>query len=683
MKIAGLLLIAALAPDAAGAPPVTRGLVKLSVALPPGQSVPRELAVRVRPSRVLRGQENHPWEIDLSSPLRNGEITYEVPAGRVDLRLQGAAMMPVYRWSVAVKPGETRNLDVKLERGAAISGWVRTLQEEIPTHSVLVSLAPERVGSFGPSSRPLRTISLESTTRPWGFFRFAGVKPGRYVVRASEPGLPTAHSDPIVIEGDRSFEMPEPLWVTPPVGLDVAVRPFLAPDGRPWSFMLQPDRRMDEGEAWRPLTGTGSKLGRWQIQGLPPGDYWLAVGLGEDNVWQKQKVSLGVGSRSLNLLVPLIPLHGRLTWRGSPLAAVLDFNNERGSASFRSDPQGRFQGYLPDEGPWEIGVSGAQDLRFRLNLQGPVRVPKEAPFASLEIRIPDTSLPLEVMDERGRGLPRSTVNVLGRIRNQGIADESGTLNLVGLNPGPQCLLAARGDPYRLSERTRVALREGDETPPVRLVVPDKLDIGGRILPRLGFATGTQVLAWPAASGASVPAELAGTDEDGRFGLALPPGTNRASLVVLPPGSALRILEADVARARLLEIHVDTAGGTLILDLPAQDLKDEKDRKVSRDVDPCDPAARERNALTMPRLLRRWADLQGTPQTPGRLVVPNVEPGPYTLCATDKSPVLRHGAPPEGDSRCVGGVLEAAGELALKLPGVSPPPALSSAKSVRP
>ncbi|HSS51204.1 MAG TPA: hypothetical protein VLX28_19865 [Thermoanaerobaculia bacterium] len=673
MKIAGLLLLAALAPDAAGAPTVARGNLKISVALPPDQSVPRELAVRVRPSRVLRGQEDHPWEIALSSPLRNGEIACEVPAGRVDLRLQGTAMMPVYQWSVAVKPGGTRSLDARLERGAAISGWVRTLQEEIPTHSVLVSLAPESAGSFRTANGSLQTISLESTTRPWGFFRFAGVKPGNYVVRASEPGLPTAHSGPIVIEGDRSFEMPEPLWITPPVGLAVRIQPPIAPNRRPWSLMLQPDRRLDEGETWRPVTATASTVGFWQTEGLTPGDYWLAVGLAEDHVWQKRKVRLLRGGiTTVNVSAPFIPVRGRLTWQGSPLTAALDFDNERGTASFHSDSQGQFQGFLSDEGPWQVRVSGSKELRFSLNLQGPVRVAKGASFAFLEIRIPDTMLPLEVVDERGKSLPRSTVNALGPIRNQAIADEFGKLTLVGLDPGPQCLLAARGDPYRLSERTPVTLREQVEMPPVRLVVPDKLDIIGRILPRLGFASGAQVLAWPAVSGASVPAELTETDEDGRFGLTLPPGTRKVNLVVLPPGSALRILDANVARERLLEVHVDTPGGTLVLDLPEKDLKDERDeKKKPRDLDPCDPAASKLDALTMPHLLRRWADLQGTPQAPGRLVVPNVEPGSYTLCATDKSPVLRHGAPPEGDPRCVGGVLEAAGELALKLPGVTP------------
>jgi hypothetical protein len=57
-----------------------------------------------------------------------------------------------------------------------------------------------------------------------------------------------------------------------------------------------------------------------------------------------------------------------------------------------------------------------------------------------------------------------------------------------------------------------------------------------------------------------------------------------------------MLDAEVSRERLLELHVDTAGGTLVLELPEKDLKDSRDKK---DREPCDPAIREREALTMP------------------------------------------------------------------------------------
>jgi hypothetical protein len=131
-----------------------------------------------------------------------------------------------------------------------------------------------------------------------------------------------------------------------------------------------------------------------------------------------------------------------------------------------------------------------------------------------------------------------------------------------------------------------------------------------------------------------------------------------------------MLRAEVARNRLLEIDLDTPGGTLILDLPGGGAPRDAgplEPGHRAPVEPCDPASRKDEALTTLHILRRWADLQGTPQSPGRLVVPNVEPGPYTLCVTDSAPILRRGAPRQGDARCVGGVLAAAGELTLALP----------------
>ena len=54
-------------------------------------------------------------------------------------------------------------------------------------------------------------------------------------------------------------------------------------------------------------------------------------------------------------------------WEPDPGA---HFNNPWGSALFRADEQGRFEGFLPNEGPWEIGVSGSRELQFRLDRLG-------------------------------------------------------------------------------------------------------------------------------------------------------------------------------------------------------------------------------------------------------------------------------------------------------------------------
>src|SRR6185312_5713847 len=365
---------------------------------------------------------------------------------------------------------------------------------------------------------------------------------------------------------------------------------------------------------------------------------------------------------------------------GQPIQAALDFHldldNEESFAGFRSDEQGRFTGFLPRAGNWKVSLS-PRDLGWGLKLEDPVRVGKTL-LVPIEIQIPDTVLPVEVVDERGQAVRRTSVNVLGKFRGEILANRFGRVNLIGLKPGRQCLLGAHQEPpgpLSLSEETAAVVgKEGFASPPLSLVVPRVDDIRGRVLPRYGFTPGALVLGWPAGALGKVKALMTRTDEDGDFRLPLPARTEKAGLAVLAPGNALRILETPVIRNLRLDVRVDTPGGTLILDLPGADSEspdDLWDAEAHRNSeDPCGPAAANRY-LTLLRLFRKWADLQGTPQTPGQLVVPNVEPGAYTLCATDKAPVLRKGAPPESDPRCVGGVLEAAGELALKLPGVAP------------
>src|SRR5215218_5246706 len=119
------------------------GILHARVEGPSRQSLPRELSVRVRPSLVLMGQEKLATETTLSCPIRDGEWTCEVPAGRVDLRIAGAAIMPVYRWDERVEAGRTSDLGtLRLHRGATVAGWVRSnaLEGKVLTHTVQVRL---------------------------------------------------------------------------------------------------------------------------------------------------------------------------------------------------------------------------------------------------------------------------------------------------------------------------------------------------------------------------------------------------------------------------------------------------------------------------------------------------------------------------------------------------------------
>ena len=102
----------------------------------------------------------------------------------------------------------------------------------------------------------------------------------------------------------------------------------------------------------------------------------------------------------------------------------------------------------------------------------------------------------------------------------------------------------------------------------------------------------------------------------------------------------------------LEISVEQDGGTLVLEVP-------EDHATF-------PLLAHAGTFTVPMLLQRWAVLQGSRKLPGHLVLPNVEPGAYSLCIK-ASADLRQGKEPPADGRCETGILPPLGELRLRLP----------------
>lgn len=636
--------------------PVPKVTLRARVEGPPGQSVPRELAVRVRPSLELVGQEERAWETTVSCPVRDGEWTCAIPAGRVDLRITGAAIQPIYRWGVNTGRGGTADLGtLRLWRGGSITGSVRP-DGKIPQYSLRVDLLPLDVGgpSAGEAGKPLRSATLESTSRPWGFFHFEGIPPGRYIVRVQDPGLPTLYSNRIVFEGDRPVEIPP--FILKRLSFSVEVTPPKDPYGRSWKVMLS-TWPLAPGEPFRPReVWTDSGLAKFPD--LAPGHYSFSVlsEAGSRQVsWFGKEIQLDSPSLTAKVNLPRVRLKGRVLYQDRPLRSTVALRGESSTFTFPTDEGGEFDGYVKDEGSWTVLVS-AQDPRVGVILQDPVKVPKGMGRATVEIRVPDTSLTAEVVDAQGRRAAKAVIQVIDEVKNLRFQDDQRPSDpvqqIIGLKPGLQRIRAAQQHPLRLGDPVEVRLREGERGPHLRLRLPETITVRGRVLPRFGYATGARVFAWPSgtSNGAGVEA-----DEDGDFEFSLPGGTRKVQLVVLPAGNALRILESAVSENRPLEIPVHRAGGTLILEGP--------EALVEIPPQPKDDEPLNR---PLPVLLRQWADLQGTPQSSGRLVVPNVEPGAYTLCPGSPF-TLRPGGAKEGEKGCASGVLKAAGELRLRLP----------------
>jgi hypothetical protein len=640
---------------AAPALPLSQAVLTARVVGPPRQSLPRELTVRVRPSLGLKGQEALSWETTVTCPVRNGRWRCVVPAAeRVDLRIEGAAVMPVYRWSETIGAGQATRLGtLRLRRGATISGWLRVDDLEsrprVPEHAVRVKLIPLGVPAprIGLRPNPLPLVPREAGSQPWGFFRFDGLQPGLYTVEASEPGFAPARFGPLQIRGDRSIELREPLRLRHPAIVAGQIDPPL-PRSRKgtWRVHLVPKPLPFPSLALAAAVGGD---GQWSFRDLAPGDYTLSIKDPAGAAWMIRNIHLGPGLQTMNLNIPVRTLVGRVTQADRPLPSRLELRAEDETGPFKAeaDEEGNFHTLVP-EAPtgrtWNVQVQAPGILP--VVLKDPVRQPFSG--ARLDILVPDTRLPVAVVDSRRRPVPFAKVVVPGEPENRFRTDATGFCEIRGLKPGLLEVLAEHPRIPCRSEAAKMVLREGVREPLLCLALPDPVEVYGRVEPTFGTAAGALVVARPSGTG---PAISTRTDGDGEFRLVLPAGTRAVELAVLAPGAAFRKLRVEVDPKRLLRVPVDPAGGTLVLEIPEEILRRARESQtLESDLD----------------LLCRWADLQGCKPEPGRLVVPNVEPGPYIL-STGGLPKLEHGEPADpGDPR-PHGVLEAEGELALRLP----------------
>jgi len=450
--------------------------------------MPRELSVRVRPSLGLKGREALSWETTVTCPVRSGLWRCAVPAGgKVDLRIQGVATMPVYRWGEGIGEGQTVDLgNLRLRRGATVSGWLRVDDEEgqpgVPEHAVQVRLVPLGLPTVRLKA-PISRVTLEVRSQPWGFFRFDSLKPGRYAIVASEPGLAPVRFGPVQIRGDRSIELRDPLRLRRPATLAGRIDPPLPPVQKgllkTWQVRLEPKPSPIPGEE---LTAVAGKDGLWGLRDLAAGDYVLSVKDAQGSAWVVREIHLEPGPRKMDLQIPTRTLTGRVSQTGKPLLANLDFTGADATGPFRADTDedGNFRAVFPesrDLKTWSVRLQAPEILPINLkdpfpSLDPPETVPANV-WARPEIRVPDTCLPVVVVDSQRRPVPFALVVVPGTPGNQFRADASGFCEIRGLKGGLQQILAEHPQLLCRSETARVELREGIKAPLLCLALPQQ------------------------------------------------------------------------------------------------------------------------------------------------------------------------------------------------------------------
>lgn len=634
------------------------GKVHAKVVMAMDEKPLKSLALRLQSSFA---SQKEPLNATIACPVERGTLACEVPAGKVDLRLRAeGGFAPVYLWDVEIAPGKDRDLgELRLKRGASVSGWVQTAEGRSPSGECRLKLSLGSASTYDLKVRDqIEKGSLRAQPNAKGFFQIVGVPPGRYELTAIQPGYAETRLSPIDVRPDLESQVIEHLVLARPVTFDITVDPPVEPYGSPWKIELERRADLSEPSAGY-LSGKASQEGIWHVPGIAPGTYQISVRGDQKAIWHTEFVDVQPGQPNLRIDLPVLRVEGRLLIGKEPLAATLWLSQKDGRRlRFDSDNRGRFNGVLPGAGLWSPQVFSEKE-KLQIFLEPlEIKPPAGKNRAEIEIRLPDTKLVGQVVDEAGQPVPAAHVYAMHMAKplKQGTdrfeSDAKGEFSVRGLPSGSWLVKAEEED--RESDYLSTSLPEQGESPWLRIVIRKLQTFEGRIVSAAGGVPGAMIVAWPPLNGQNAASSAeAVSGADGSFHVDLPSGTQVLNLAVLPPGYAMRLTALPVSPSQPIEIPVESQGGTLILE--------RADGRPS-------PFLVHGGVYAITHILTNWARMQGVrPTASGRLVLPNVEAGSYSFCrgAGVVSRMTEGGEPPAAS--CAAGVLAPNGELVLGNP----------------
>jgi hypothetical protein len=632
----------------------------LAVAAP--ASLPATVDLRLEPSSGESGLRLP--VTPLQCPVQDGRFRCTVPAGRLDLRIKAGPTIPLYLWDVETLPGESRDLGrLALKTGSSIVGWVRS-QDGQGMKDALVRVEPQVTGMPDDRARNagLQAMALETRTNARGFFQIENPAPGMVTLTARQERFAAARRSGIEVRPDLEANLSEPLVLVPPLTFQLSLDPPLDPAGEPWRVRMS-EPVHDPSIPVPGFQGRATPAGIWEQPGLSPGTYEVAVS-DHERQWLIQSMELAPGRTSLSLRLEGLQLQGRITLGDEPLEATLRMFGRPGreSAQFRADRHGRFEGLIPVEGLWDVEVQApAEGIGVKLE---PVEV-RRSPgqnVARVEIRLPDTELTGTVVDERGEPVEDARV-VLAPQRKRPVtveAGKEGRFTARGLPPGT-VLVHSEHERTESESEWMQALLEEDEPASLRLVLQRRVRITGRVFSPHGPVPGAQIMAASDITEAGAGSlDQAVTGPAGEFEVRMPQSSQRINLTVIALGYPIRMLAVPLKLETVVEIPLETVGGTLVIDLGGRTLQEALGQRAG--------LLAHGGTFVPFGTVAGWARLLRAPQKdPYRLVVPNVEAGEYLLCfgAEGQMAYLRGGD--TSGPQCSRGTLAPLQELTLSLP----------------
>lgn len=622
-----------------------------------------------------------PGEHTAECPIVEKRLACELPGGTLDLRLRRRGLVTLFRWGVAIPPREElESPPLHLRPGSTVFGWLAGTAEGLKPETARAELAPGTVTPSRDSADRQRgeSMRLEAKVNARGFYVFPDAPAGSYELVLRHEGFAPGRLDPVVVREGIELELP-PVELSPPSDLTLSVWPPRDPFHQAWRIDLD---RTGPLSSRTVAEGNSDLEGRFHAGDLEPGEHRLTVIDSRGSRWHSEKVEVTGPGTVHRVEMPYDRLEGLVTLAGEPLPSTVYFGGRSGSERVVIDTneEGIFYVFLPRRESWFADVySGRLDLLARID---GIVVERQAgePWAKTEIEVPDTRVFGEVVDGEGRPLGGAQVQVYGpepeEERGQESrrvnADPDGRFELHGSQAGLWGLEArywgGPKGPFASAPLTEVEVEEGSPTGPVRLVAREDHILSGLVVAPNGDGVPGALVVPGLEQGASpvswdIQHEV--TEVDGTFRFRIPSGVPAVQLQVYPPGHAARHFRILLPAEDPVIVPVDAVGGTIVL----------------RPSDPealTDRSFHFKTALFGEFLyytpaLRLWAGSWGIRETDNLLVVPSIEPGPYTACFDVTSLSIATGRLPAGvEARCVSGTLAPGGELTLEVPVPRPP-----------
>lgn len=560
-----------------------------------GQPGTREVGLRLFPAAEVKGRFtwprgmlpptrmmltlDPPWSSGGGSPggsvphatesctvALSGAFRCVLPAARLDLRLRVTGFVSLYFWDLALRPGESLDVGaLALTPGASVVLWVEDAEGRPPSVPVTATLKPAEVIAGSHRGTGVDRLALRGKADKRGFLHLEGVPAGAYRLQVQAEGFAPLTRRLQVVEG-REVRLPEPLVLAPPSRLELTLVPPQDPYGRPWE--VRSWGAENEGASpWQ----RANEEGQWRSEPLAPGLYLVQVESGRGRYrqgWWSDTVEVAAGGTSQEIRLPVVEVVGTVRLGEEPLEAVVRFGKPHGGRTLQldADPEGVFAGYLPKEGEWPVSVY-TEPTGWRTLPPVEVEVEEGDRYAELELVLPDTTLPGEVVDAQGEPLPG--VRVTGFHADErfelsdSVSDEEGRFLLRGVTPG-RVMLSAQGA-GGASGGAMVTVPEKGSTEPVRLVLQKFESFQGRVTSPAGPVPGAQIIAFPRGMGLFISEQgRILTGPDGRFETRVPASATAVDVAVLAPGWAARLLRVAAPWPEEIAVEVRPGGGTLEL-----------------------------------------------------------------------------------------------------------------------